>query len=347
MNRNIVAAILAIGLLCMSGCADVFSLPESGGTTQPPQKWTVVPYLSTECSCRSARAFYLVNTSSASPASITLTEYASNSHGDNPPPQLRGFPEVFRGEVGKKFLQCSPSGPDCRLTYHWDVEGRIFGQGYELLTAKAKLSPAEKSTIAAVSSSYRSVVRRDAARLAAITSNKALSAPRTDCVAACKDGSSSCLFGSLQGAQGNPTKAFVDLVRAQGNDGTVPVASLLQILRQEGNPCGRTDISIRDGELINSGLACIWQGAEGSAFALQVRVPSTLMASINATGPLVADFRKPALHAPSIHFADAGLDRKFGGVVHKVEQARFLRAGKERPFLVLTGQESCVAVREE
>lgn len=343
MNRLLMAVAIAGAL---TGCLDEDvahgnRVPDSGTT---PNKWIVTAGDDRACACSNARPFYLVNRGQA-PRSINITERWNDVLGGQGE-QLRAFPEVHEGWNGRKFLQCSPAhssrGPDCAIHYSWVVDGVPYNH-----TRRASFSASDKKIAKGTSAAAASLARVDE-KASRMSAGVAAAASEADCVSLCRQGDSKCLRTSMASGGTDPTAEFVRLVEAYRPSGLVPVDDLLRALGQKDNVCERTGLVI-NGELVsNTGIACSWTAGKDTAFEVTAIIPGTLSGVMEGAGQsLHVTFPKSELFGPSLHFADPGLDQKFGGAVRSLRKTSFASGGKQRTFVVLTGPAQCVALQAD
>lgn len=343
MRHWILAAMFAASLTGCLNNEDVASgntVPSSGET---PNKWIVLAGDDRACPCTTGRPFYLVNRGSA-PRSITFTERWSDVLGSQGE-QTRGMPEVHEGWNGRKFLQCSPAhssrGPDCAVTYSWVVDGVRFNHARRASFPTAGSAPVKN----AESSSQERV---DAGAVRLIEGATAADQSAADCVKLCARGDSNCLRASMASGGKDPTAEFVHLVETHRSSGLVPVDKLLEALGQKDNVCERTGLTINGSLVTNTGIACGWTAGEGTPFQVTAIIPGTLSGVMgSASQPLHVTFPKAELFGPSLHFADPALDRKFGGSIQSLQKASLISGGSERPFIVLSGSDHCVALQSD
>ena len=343
MTRSLLAFASLLAVF-VAGCADDIAHGNRIPQPDPPKRWEVVASEPGHCSCPQGRQFFLVNRQ-ARRDSIVITEVRNDILGDTSYAQA-AFPDVEPGTTGRKFLKCSPEtvgNTQCNVEYQWVVDGVVFNQNSRLLTPQFESTSKQKE----VSSAAGSVKARAASSLAAILHGQG-AAGRKDCLAVCRSGSKECLRVSMAGAGADPTAEFVRLVRAQGSQGQVPVTELLAALKQTSNPCERSDLTVSNGLVSNTGYACQWTAGEGTPLEVQARIPDTLAGQLSFPGDqLKAVFPKAEVFGPSLHFRDAATDAQFGGTIYSLEETSFLAAGKMRRFLVAAGSAGCVALNAE
>ncbi|WP_460735280.1 hypothetical protein [Lysobacter tyrosinilyticus] len=319
----------------------------------PEVNWPVSPR-GYDCTCPGAREFYLFNNTGVM-ADISFSEYLNYTHENRVVTVPHGPLTVLPGEGGRKSLGCSPSQDDhgeCRVTHGWNVDGRYYDGSVLIATAptgaknlKAAVAALDKQIADPMLTSQK---RLELERVRLLNGGASSWEPREDCVAVCQaDSGTDCIRTPLQANGTDPTPEFVRLVKGAGVTGAVPIDAMLRVLGQATNVCERSDLSITKGDFMNSGYACTWTAGEGS-MELQVQIPDTLSGRISYPGDRMrVDFHKPELLAPSLHFKSAPLDRKWGGPVARVEQAKLLSSGEMKDFLVLTGRSRCIAVKAQ
>lgn len=340
-----VMTLLAFGC-ALAGCKDDIAHGSRVQIPDPPRDWTVVSSEPGQCGCPNGRQFFLVNRQGKRD-SIVIKEIRNDILGATTQ-ALAAFPNVEPGTSGRKFLKCSPenaNGNQCNIEYQWDVDGVVYNQNSRLLTPTFRSKPANAKLMEALEAQAPQSSKVAAASALAAIRTGATSIGRTDCVTACRTGSKDCLRTSLAGAQGDPTGDIVRLVRAQGTQGRVPVADLLDALQQKDNPCERSDLTVSKGFVSNSGYACQWIAGVGTPLEVEARIPGTLAGQLVFPGDrLKATFPKAEVFGPSLHFKNRATDAEFGGTVYALEEATFPVGGKERRFIVASGRSSCVAL---
>jgi hypothetical protein len=338
---------ILVGLSCaLAGCKGDIAHGSRVPVPDPPRDWTVVSSEPGHCGCPNGRQFFLVNLRGKRD-SIVIKEIRNDILGGTTQ-ALAAFPEVEPGTSGRKFLKCSPenaNGNQCNIEYQWDVDGVVYNQNSRLVTPTFRSKLTNARLIEALDAQAPLSSKAAAMSALAAIQTGVTSIGRTDCVVACRTGSKDCLRTSLVGAQGDPTNDIVRLVRVQGTQGRIPVADLLAALQQKANPCERSDLTVSNGFVSNTGYACQWIAGAGTPLEVEVRIPGTLAGQLVFPGDrLKATFPKAELFGPSLHFKNSAVDAEFGGIVYALEEASFPVGGKDRRFIVASGRSSCVAL---
>lgn len=342
--------LLWVGLGILAGCMQEDIGSRQHAPVPTPPRWDVVAYRGGTCACPNAKQYFLVNKGDK-PASIALVEYKNYIAEPRQKSTARKFEDVLPGDSGRKFLQCSPDNTTthvCGVEYQWLVDGNIFNRDriipVTLLEAGHSLHTGLANAMARTG--LAGTARADLLRLRSMTEGTAEATAGTSCVDACREGSAQCLRVSLGNAGSDPTVRMVSLIRARGEQGYIPVETLLDALGQKGNPCERTGLSVSHGLLSNSGQACYWTGGRDTAFEVQLQIPETLAGHLGGSADaMTLTFPRPELYGPSLHFASASLDQRFGGPVSRAEEVRLQESGAPAPFVVLSGPQRCVAIK--
>lgn len=164
-----------------------------------------------------------------------------------------------------------------------------------------------------------------------------------DCAAEClgpTPGPRCILADNTANGHDTPEHGLLEAVRNIGRDGVASRADLLAAWgRSEADePCGRGDIAVRDGALVNVGGACEFPGMfAGAGTGVSVNLPEGVLGQYEKSDTGFSIAFPNAGTAPSMKFDNPYLDYDFGGPISRVEQTR--------GHFVVTAPRACLALR--